>query len=79
MPGSRRFLCLEGNDLMAQRAVDDGRMNKTTRLQYMGQAGHEVAYQFFKYCMGLDHAPFDVDDPVRTPLFKEQRNHNECV
>ena len=84
MPGSRRFLCLEGNDLMSQRAVDEGRMDRATRLQYMAKLDStknddEVAYQFFRYCMCLDLSGFNVDDPVRTPLFEEQRSHNECV
>lgn len=84
MPGSRRFLCLEGNDLMSQRAVDEGRMNRATRQEYMKKLDHaknsdEVAYQFFKYCMSLDITHFNVDDPVRTSLFEEQRSHNECV
>ena len=69
---------------MSRRAVGDGRMDRTSRLQYMAKLdatknSDEVAYQFFKYCMSLDLSRFNVDDPVRAPLFEEQRSHNECV
>ena len=83
-PGSRRFLCLEANDDLSQKAVDEDRMDKQTRQQYMAQLdatknSDEVAYAFFKLCMRVDLARFHVGDVPRTELFREQRGHNECV
>ena len=83
-PGSRRFLCLEAGDDLSQKAVDEGRMDKQVRQQYMSRLDDtknddEVAYAFFRYCMRLDLSHFHVGDVPRTELFREQRGHNECI
>ena len=39
----------------------------------------EIAYAFFRYCMGLDLSDFQVSEPPRIALFEEQRSHNECA
>ena len=83
-PGARRFLCLEGSDALSQKAVDEGRMDRSTRLGYMAKLDatkndDEVAYAFFRYCMRLDLTRFHVEEPPRTALFREQRSHNECA
>ena len=82
--GARRFLCLEGNDELSQKAVDEGRCDVDTRHEYMSKLDRikndvEVAYAFYRYCMLLDLADFRVDEPPRTDLFEEQRSHNECA
>ena len=82
--GARRFLCVEGNDDLSQKAVDDGRCDTETRREYMSKLDRtknddEVAYEFFKYCMTLDISDFHVGEPPRTALFEEQRQHNECA
>ena len=82
--GARRFLCVEGNDDLSQKAVDDGRCDTETRREYMSKLDRtknddEVAYEFFKYCITLDISDFHVGEPPRTALFEEQRQHNECA
>ena len=82
--GARRFLCLEGNGALSQKAVDEGTCSKDTRHEYMAKLDRtkndeEVAYAFFKYCMLLDLSCFRVEEPPRTALFEEQRSHNECA
>ena len=82
--GARRFLCLEGNGALSQKAVDEGLCSKDTRHDYMAKLDRtkndeEVAYAFFKYCMLLDLSCFRVEEPPRTALFEEQRSHNECA
>ena len=82
--GARRFLCLEGNDDLSQKAVDERRCDPDVRYEYMAKLDRikndpEVAYAFFKYCMSLDLSGFRVEDPPRTELFEEQRSHNECA
>ena len=82
--GARRFLCVEGNDELSQKAVDEGRCNMTSRREYMAKLDltkndDDVAYEFFKYCMTLDLSNFHIDEPPRTELFEEQRQHNECA
>jgi len=83
-PGSRRFFCLEANDDLSQKAVDEGRMDRQTRNQYMAKLdatknSDEVAYAFFRLCMRMDLSLFHVGDVPRTELFREQRGHNECI
>ena len=82
--GARRFLCLEGNAELSQKAVDENRCDADTRHEYMAKLDRvknddEVAYAFFKFCMLLDLSSFRVDAPPRTELFEEQRSHNECA
>ena len=82
--GARRFLCVEGNDELSQKAVDEGRCDMETRREYMAKLDRtknndDVAYGFFKYCMSLDISEFHVGEPPRTALFEEQRAHNECA
>ena len=82
--GARRFLCVEGNDELSQRAVDEGRCDMATRREYMAKLDQtknddDVAYEFFKYCMTLDLSSFHVGEPPRTEFFEEQRQHNECA
>jgi len=82
--GARRFLCLEGNDELSQKAVDEGRCDANTRHEYMSKLDRiknddDVAYAFFKFCMLLDLTDFRVDEPPRTALFEEQRSHNQCA
>ena len=81
---SRRFLCCEGNDDLSQKAVHDGRCSQELRREYMAKLDRtknddEIAYAFFRYCMGLDLSDFQVGEPPRTALFEEQRSHNECA
>ena len=76
--GARRFLCLEGNAELSQKAVDENRCDADTRHEYMAKLDRvknddEVAYAFFKFCMLLDLSSFRVDAPPRTALFEEQR------
>ncbi len=82
--GARRFFCVEGNDELSQKAVDEGRCDAETRRTYMAKLDRtknsdDVAYGFFKYCMSLDISDFHVGEPPRTALFEEQRAHNECA
>ena len=82
--GARRFLCLEGNDELSQKAVDEGKCDADTRHEYMSKLDRikndvEMAYDFYRYCMLLDLTDFRVDEPPRTDLFEEQRSHNECA
>ena len=82
--GARRFLCLEGNDELSQKAVDEGRCDRETRREYMAKPDRtkndeDVAYEFFRYCVLLDLSGFQVDEPPRTGLIEEQREHNECA
>jgi len=82
--GARRFLCVEGNDELSQKAVDEGRCDMETRREYMAKLDQtknddDVAYEFFKYCMTLDLSSFHVGEPPRTEFFEEQRQHNECA
>ena len=82
--GARRFLCLEGNDELSQKAVDEGKCDADTRHEYMSKLDRikndvEVAYEFYRHCMLLDLTEFRVDEPPRTDLFEEQRSHNECA
>ena len=82
--GARRFLCVEGNDELSQKAVDEGRCDMETRRTYMAKLDRtknddDVAYEFFKYCMTLDLSSFHVGEPPRTEFFEEQRQHNECA
>ena len=69
--GARRFLCVEGNDELSQKAVDEGRCDMATRREYMAKLDRtknddDVAYDFFKYCMTLDLSNFHVGEPPRT-------------
>ena len=82
--GARRFLCVEGNDELSQKAVDEKRCDMETRRVYMEKLDRtknddNVAYEFFRYCMTLDLTKFHVGEPPRTDFFEEQRMHNECA
>ena len=51
--GARRWLCLEGNDELSQKAVDEGRCDKELRREYMtklnvAKNSDETAYEFFQ-------------------------------
>ena len=82
--GARRWLCLEGNDELSQKAVDEGRCDKEIRREYMtklnaAKNSDETAYEFFKYCMTLDLSSFAVDEPPHTEFYEEQKSHNVCA